>query len=74
MQGQITKFRGEIGIGVIAADDGRKYRFSKSAIMNANALLIGEDVDFQISAGRPAEIIVLAGSPWSAFGAPGTAH
>lgn len=68
MQGQITKFRSDIGVGVIAAEDGRKYRFTQSALKNAAVPPVGEDVDFLLVARRPAEIIVLTGSPWTAFG------
>jgi hypothetical protein len=68
MQGQITKFRQDIGVGVIAAEDGRKYRFTQAALTNAATPPVGEDVDFLLVASRPAEIIVLTGSPWTAFG------
>ena len=34
MYGQITKFREDIGVGVIEAEDGRRYRFAKNEIVN----------------------------------------
>jgi hypothetical protein len=68
MYGQITKFRDDIGIGVIAAENGRKYRFAKSELLNDGAKLIGDNVDFIITSGRPRQIISMSGSPWTAFG------
>lgn len=68
MYGQITKFRDDIGIGVIAAENGRKYRFAKSELLNDGARLIGDNVDFIIASGRPRQIICMSGSPWTAFG------
>lgn len=73
MYGQITKFREDIGFGVIEAEDGRKYRFSKSQIVNVNQELVGESVNFLVQARQPKEIFVLAGSPWTAFGPTGRA-
>jgi len=69
MHGQIIKFREDLGFGVIKADDGSKYRFSKAEIVNLNGHLIGENVDFLIQNRAPKAIFVMAGSPWSAFGA-----
>ena len=68
MQGQITKYRDDLGFGVIKTDDGRRYRFAKQQIRSAADVLIGQDVDFVLYASHPTEIIVLAGTPWSAFG------
>ena len=68
MFGQITKFREDLGVGVIAAENGRKYRFAKNALFSAARPLVGEDVDFVIVASRPREIIMLSASPWKAFG------
>ena len=68
MQGQITKYRQDIGVGIIAAEDGRKYRFTQSALRNAAVPPVGEDVDFLLVASRAADIFVLTGSPWTAFG------
>jgi hypothetical protein len=68
MYGQITKFRHDIGIGVIAAENGRSYRFAKSELLNDGAKLIGDNVDFIIVASRPRQIIRMSGSPWTAFG------
>jgi len=69
MQGRITKFREDIGFGVIKTADGRKFRFSTSAIKNRIGRLVGVDVDFLVDALTPREIFVLDGSPWTAFGA-----
>ena len=48
MQGHITKFRDDIGFGVIRSEDGQKFRFSASEICNPNGKLVGLDVDFLI--------------------------
>jgi hypothetical protein len=68
MYGQITKFREDIGVGVIEAEDGRKYRFAKDQILNEADRLIGQGVDFLIVASRPRQIIMMSGSTWTAFG------
>ncbi len=74
MYGQITKFREEIGTGVIAAEDGRKYRFAGAELMNGGQRLVGHGVDFVLADRRPRKIVVLAGSPWTAFGSIRHAH
>lgn len=68
MYGEIKKFRSDLGIGVIVAEDGSKYRFDKSAILNRRDDLEGEEVHFELGGLKAREIIVLAGSPWAAFG------
>ncbi len=68
VHGEITKFRADIGFGVITSEDGRKYRFTKSELVNTEADLIGNAVDFLVVANRPTKIIVLDGSPWTVFG------
>lgn len=68
MHGQITKYRDHIGIGVIEAENGRKYRFLGSQLMNGRDPLVGESVDFLLVASRPTDIIAMSGSPWTAFG------
>ena len=68
LQGEITKFRDDIDFGVIRADDGRKYRFTKSDVINSNGSFVGLTVDFVVVASRPTDIIVLNGSPWTVFG------
>lgn len=68
MQGEITKYRDDLGFGVIAAYDGRRYRFARKQIVSAASDLVGHEVDFIISGNQPAEIIVVSGSPWTAFG------
>ena len=69
VQGQITKFRDDIGVGIIETDDGRKFRFSRGEIKNPKGKLVGHFVDFLIDVAKPRDIILLAGSPWTAFGA-----
>jgi hypothetical protein len=69
-QGEITKYRDDIGFGVIVADNGRKYRFTKSDIINSASRLIGLTVDFVVVANRPTDIILLIGSQWTIFGSP----
>ena len=68
MYGEIKTFHALIGVGVIAAEDGRNYRFQRNAILNGGQDLEGQEVHFELSARQPEDIIVLAGSPWSAFG------
>lgn len=68
MQGQITKFRGDLGLGVIVSDEGRKFRFSSGEITNPNGMLVGLDVDFLVESQQPRDIILLHGSPWTVFG------
>ncbi|MGD9785323.1 MAG: hypothetical protein AB7E80_06735 [Hyphomicrobiaceae bacterium] len=68
IQGEITKFRADIGVGVIRAENGRKYRFTPSDIVNVRPDLVGASVDFIAEASRPREIIVLKGSPFAVFG------
>jgi hypothetical protein len=68
MYGEITKFRDDLGVGVIAAEDGQKYRFRKDAIVSVIKRMVGEDVDFIAEARRPRQIILLSGSGWTAFG------
>ena len=79
MQGQVLKFRSDIGVGVIQGvvpearlrhDDGRSYRFTRTEILNADvtAALVGRDVDFVIEALNPRAIIFNSGSPWTALG------
>ena len=34
MYGEIKKFRRDIGVGIIQAKHGRKYRFERSEILN----------------------------------------
>lgn len=68
MYGRITKFNEKVGFGVIEADNGSKYRFAKSEVMNLNCRLVGHQVDFEMSERRPSEIILMTGSPWTAFG------
>ena len=68
MYGEIKKFRRDLGVGVIAGEDGRSYRFQRDAILNRRDDLEGQEVHFSLSSLNPREIIVLAGSPWAAFG------
>ena len=71
MHGQITKYRADIGYGVIETDNGRRYRFAKHHIKNSAETLVGQAVDFVLIASRPTEIIMMTGSPWTAFGGLG---
>ena len=75
MHGRITKFSTQNGFGVIEADNGSRYRFAGSEILNLNGKLVGNtvdfvatDVDFVLSARRPKDIILMTGTPWSVFG------
>ena len=71
MHGRITKFSEQVGFGVIEADDGSKYRFEKSAVLNLNGRLVGHNVDFEVAARRPSDIILMTGTPWTVFGGNG---
>lgn len=68
MHGHITKFRDDIGFGVIRSEDGRSWRFSRSQVQNPNGKLVGYEVDFLVESSRPKDIILMHGSPWTAFG------
>ena len=68
MYGEITKFHDDIGVGVIEAENGCKYRFIRSDIVSSMRQLIGEGVDFIVEANRPRQIVMRSGSPWTAFG------
>lgn len=68
MFGSITKYKANIGVGVIVAEDGRKYRFTGDEIVNPNGRVVGHEVDFEVTGiARPREIVLMAGSPWNAF-------
>lgn len=69
MEGRVTKFYGTLGIGIIAGQDGRKYRFKTHSVMNRHLPIANQEVDFEVANSAPTRIIVLAGSPWTAFGA-----
>lgn len=69
--GEIKKFRRDIGVGVIRAEDGRAYRFQGAEIRNVRDDLEGHEVHFLPSSRKAQDIIVLAGSPWAAFGGRG---
>ena len=71
MHGQITKFRPDLGFGVIETDEGRKFRFSSAQVQNPNGKLVGHDVDFLVESRAAKDIFLMYGSPWTAFGAPG---
>ena len=70
MYGKIRTFRRDIGVGIIAAENGRSYRFRSGDVVNTSFELPGQEVDFLLQSLNPKDIIVLAGSPWSAFAAP----
>jgi hypothetical protein len=68
MNGRIVKFWDTLGQGVIRTDDGRKYRFNKSAVRNHSGNLVGIDVDFLVESRQPRDIFLMSGTPWTAFG------
>jgi hypothetical protein len=70
MIGRITKFYGNIGVGIITAEDGRKFRFHSRELTSRAGHTSGIEVDFEVRSGRPRQIIPLVGSPWTAFGGP----
>ena len=67
LQGQITKFISQHGIGIIRAEDGRSYRFSGANVVSGAAPAVGAEVDFLVDARRPVEIVMLTATPWTAF-------
>ncbi len=71
MYGEIKKFRRDLGVGVIRAEDGRSYRFQGEEIRNRFEDLEGHEVHFELGGLTARDIIVLAGSPWAAFGSIG---
>jgi hypothetical protein len=71
MHGQITKYSDEIGFGVIEAENGAKYRFTKAEVKNLNGRLVGHSVDFVVATRRPTDIFLMTGTPWTAFGGNG---
>jgi hypothetical protein len=68
MHGEIIKFRPDLGVGVIAAEDSRKYRFAKSEVLSSARDLVGRNVDFIVNARQPRQIILTSASLWTAFG------
>ena len=72
MHGRITKFSTKVGFGVIEAEDGSRYRFAENEVVNLNGKLVGHSVDFLVNDRRPKDIILMTGTPWSAFS--GTCH
>ncbi|MBS0249662.1 MAG: hypothetical protein JSR78_01185 [Proteobacteria bacterium] len=68
MYGEIKKFRADIGVGVIRGEDGRSFRFAGGDIRNGIENLEGHEVHFELGERKARDIIVLAGSPWTAFG------
>lgn len=68
MYGEITKVRRDLGVGVITADDGQKFRFDFASVRNHSDGLVGVAVYFDTAAAKADDVIVLDGSPWTAFG------
>jgi cold shock CspA family protein len=68
MYGEIKKFRPDLGVGIICAEDGRRFRFESGQVLNHLENLEGNEVHFEVGELKARSIIVLAGSPWSAFG------
>lgn len=73
MQGNITKVREDLGLGVIEGANGRKFRFNIGDLCNPDGNLVGLEVDFMLESHKAIDIIVLHGSPWAAFGRVGAA-
>jgi cold shock CspA family protein len=71
MYGEIKKFRRDLGVGIIAAEDGRAYRFERTEILNRQDELEGQEVHFELGGLKARGIVVLTGSPWAAFGGIG---
>lgn len=67
MLGQITKFRSDMGMGVICAENGVEYRFAAGELVNTPEELVGQAVDFLVHQRQPKDILVLTGSPWHVF-------
>lgn len=67
MRGEITKFNETLSVGVITAEDGRRFRFAKDAVVNLNGRMLGYEVDFVASRNGPADIILMTGTPWQVF-------
>ena len=72
MYGEIKTFHSTIGVGVIVAENGAKYRFAKSEVVNLNGKLVGHEVDFMLDQRAPRQIILLTGSPFTVFA--GSSH
>lgn len=72
MYGKITKFRSDIGVGVILAEDGQKFRFRKGDVVNLNGRLVGHEVDFIPTAAQSKDIVLLTGTPWNVFSNQGS--
>lgn len=70
MYGHVTTYRRDLGVGIISAEDGRKYRFQQGSLINLRPDLLGLEVDFELSGRTPKDVIVLAGSPFAVFGTP----
>ena len=70
MYGHVTTYRRDLGVGIISAEDGRKYRFQQGSLINLRPDLLGLEVDFELSGRTPKDVIVLAGSPFAVFGNP----
>lgn len=68
MYGEIKKFHADIGVGIIRGEDGRSFRFAGGDIRNGIENLEGHEVHFELGESKARDIIVLAGSPWTAFG------
>jgi cold shock CspA family protein len=71
MYGEIKKFRRDLGVGIICGEDGRRFRFESGEILNRFENLEGNEVHFEVGELKARNIIVLAGSPWTAFGSVG---
>jgi hypothetical protein len=78
MNGRVLKVVKTIGMGVIVDDHGKKFRFRTSDVLNAHLTPDDQDVDFVLDGRCAKSIVILDGSPWTAFGplisAPSHAH
>lgn len=70
MHGEITKYSKRLGYGVIAAENGRKYRFAGQEVVNVNGKLVGHEVDFLVNTARAKDVVLLTGNPWTVFADP----
>lgn len=67
MYGRIISFSHDVRLGVIRSDD-RRYVFTSSDVYNLQEDIRGLEVSFEPGAIKARNIVLLAGSPWMAFG------
>ncbi|MCF8878942.1 DUF805 domain-containing protein [Hyphobacterium sp. SN044] len=59
MRGEVLRYDDAIGEGLISGDDGQRYRFQRSDLMQLEPIFQGTRVDFQIVDGRATEIVIV---------------